>query len=49
MVCLEPPLTFTRADEQDFVLEDRHSASEGAGPAPGVHVEEGAILEVKDR
>jgi hypothetical protein len=38
------------ADKQDFVLEDRHVGSEEAGgPAPGVHVEEGAILDVTDR
>ena len=38
------------ADDQDFVLEDRHAGEQTSGaPAPGVHVEEGAILDVSDR
>lgn len=37
------------ADVQDFFLEDRHAGAEDAGVAPGVHVEEGAILDVSDR
>jgi hypothetical protein len=31
------------------VLEGQHTASEIEGPAPGVHVEEGAILDVTDK
>lgn len=31
------------------MLEGQQSTSEDAGPAPGVHVEEGAILDVSDR
>jgi len=38
-----------KADEQDFVLEGQHTASGNEGPAPGVHVEEGAILDVTGR
>jgi hypothetical protein len=36
-------------NEEDFVLESQHTASENEGPAPGVHVEEGAILDVTDK
>ena len=38
-----------KADEQDFVLEGQHTVSGNEGPAPGVHVEEGAILDVTDK
>jgi len=44
------PLRMVRkANEQDFVLEGQHAVSGNEGPAPGVHVEEGAILDVTDK